>query len=216
MVSVRTVATELAALGTAALSLPLSLLLRHDRHDARTARPPVLLVHGFLGDPTNFLVLRTFLTTRGVGTFASFAYGWRLDYQRLATRLGEAVDTLCSATGAPEVDVVGHSLGGLVARYLVELAPRTPVRSLVTLGAPYFASPLPLRETSIFGAGDPFIAPPHPLHGPHAAHAARGGRVLLVPHCGHWGLLYHPAVLHEIDDVLLRADGAAPMLSAAS
>jgi pimeloyl-ACP methyl ester carboxylesterase len=216
MVSVRTVATELAALGTMVVSLPLSPLLRHDRRDARAERPPVLLVHGFLGDPTNFLVLRTYLASRGVGTFASFAYGWRLDYQRLAARLADAVDALCATTGATEIDVVGHSLGGLVARYLVEIEPRTRVRALITLGSPYFASPLPTRETSVFGAADPFIAPPHPLHGPHAAHAARGGRVVLVPHCGHWGLLYHPTVLREVDDVLRHPDGAPLMLSAAS
>lgn len=216
MVSVRTVATEIAALGTAALSLPLSPLLRHHRHDARAARPPVLLVHGFLGDPTNFLVLRTYLAARGIRSFASFAYGWRLDYQRLAVRLGEVIDALAAATGAAEVDVVGHSLGGLVARYLMEIEPRTPVRSLITLGSPYFASPLPIRETAVFGAADPFIAAPHPLHGPHAAHAARGGRVVLVPHCGHWGLLYHPVVLREVDDALRHPDGSPLLLSAAS
>jgi len=216
MLSVRTVATELAALGTLALTLPLRPILRHHRHDPHADRLPVLLVHGFLGDPTNFLVLRTYLAARGVRTFASFAYGWRLDYQRLALRLGGAIDALRAGTGAPAVDVVGHSLGGLVARYLLEIAPRTPVRALVTLGAPYFASPLPACETAVFGADDPFIAAPHPLHGPHAAHAARGGRVVLVPHCGHWGLLYHPTVLREVDDALREPDAPPLALSAAS
>jgi pimeloyl-ACP methyl ester carboxylesterase len=212
---VQTVATEIAALGTVALSLPLRPLLRHERHDANAARPPVVLVHGLFGDPTNFLVLRTYLAAHGVGTFASFSYGWRLDYQRLAARLADAVDALRAATGAPEVDVVGHSLGGLVARYLLEIAPRTPVRTLVTLGSPYFASPVPRREAAVFGAADPFIAAPHAVHGPHAAHAARGGRVVVVPRCGHWGLLYHPAVLREVDDAL-RGPAASPALSAAS
>ena len=149
MVSVRTVATEIAALGTVALSLPLSPIVRRHRHDATSARPPVVLVHGLFGDATNFLVLRAYLGARGVGTFASFTYGWRLDYPRLAAGLGDMVDAVRTATGAPEVDVVGHSLGGLVARWLVEVRPDTPVRTLVTLGAPYFASPVPAREAAV-------------------------------------------------------------------
>jgi len=155
-------------------------------------------VHGFLGDPTNFLLLRSYLAARGIHNFASFAYPPRLDYQRLAPRLGRAIEAVCLATGAREVDVVGHSMGGLVARYLVEMDSRLPVRRLVTLGAPYFASPLPRHECAIFAASDPFIPAPHPIYGPHAAHLVRGGRVVVIQHCGHWGLLYHPTVLREV------------------
>jgi pimeloyl-ACP methyl ester carboxylesterase len=154
-----------------------------------------VLVHGFLGDPTNFLVLRRYLALRGVRNFTAFSYGPSLDYPRLASRLGEAVDAICSETGAPEVDVVGHSLGGLVARYLVEMPRESRVRRLVTLGSPYFASPLPLQELAIFAASDPFIPPPHPVYGPHMH--GRAGRAVVVPGCGHWGLLYHPWVLQE-------------------
>jgi len=148
-------------------------------------------------DPTNFLVLRSYLATGGIRNFTTFAYPPRVDYQRLACRLGRTIESLCLATGATEVDVVGHSLGGLVARYLIEMAPGVPVRRLVTLGAPYFASPLPPHELSIFAAHDPFVPPPHPPFGPHAAHDTAGG-VVVVPQCGHWGLLYHPQVLREV------------------
>ena len=196
MISLRMVGMEVSALGAAALSMPLRFVLERERFDPSSPHPtPVVLVHGFLGDPTNFLVLRRYLAVRGVRNFAAFSYGPRLDYPRLACRLGELVDAICLATGAPEVDVVGHSLGGLVARYLVEMPRVSRVRRLVTLGAPYFASPLPVQELAIFAASDPFIPTPHPIYGPHRHR--RGGRAVVVPDCGHWGLLYHPAVLHE-------------------
>jgi pimeloyl-ACP methyl ester carboxylesterase len=197
MVSLRMVGTEVSALGAAALSMPLRFVVEHDRYDPTSPLPtPVVLVHGFLGDPTNFLLLRRYLAARGIRNFTSFSYGPRLDYQRLAQRLEEQVEAVCDATGARTVDLVGHSLGGLVARYLVALGSRAPVRRLVTLGAPYFAHPLPDQELAIFGASDPFIPVPQPAY--VALATRRAGRVLLVPECGHWGLLYHAAVWREI------------------
>jgi len=192
MISLRMVGTEVSALGAAALSMPLRLVLPRDRFDPSAPHPtPVILVHGFLGDPTNFLLLRGYLAALGVRNFATFSYPPRLDYQRLAVQLAQAVEDLQRETGATEVDVVGHSLGGLVARYLIEMVGERPIRRLVTLGAPYFASPMPPHELAIFAACDPFIPPPDPVYGPH------GARLVVVPDCGHWGLLYHPTVLRE-------------------
>jgi pimeloyl-ACP methyl ester carboxylesterase len=199
MVSLRTVGTEVSALSAAALSLPLRLVIANERFDPSSPHPtPVVLVHGFLGDPTNFLLMRTWLGGSGIRNFASFAYPPRLDYQRLAVRLGREIETLCASTGVPEVDVVGHSLGGLVARYLIGMMPEVPIRRLVTLGAPYFATSLPPQERAIFAAHDPFIPLPHARYGPHPSDVAAGGGITVVPDCGHWGLLYHPHVLREV------------------
>jgi pimeloyl-ACP methyl ester carboxylesterase len=196
MISLRMVGTEVSALSAAALSMPLRLVTSRERFEPDAPHPiPVVLVHGFLGDPTNFLVLRTYLATAGIRNFASFAYPPRIDYQRLAVRLGHEIEAFCMTTGAAEVDVVGHSLGGLMTRYLVAMMPGVPVRRLVTLGAPYFANPFPPNERAIFAEHDPFIPPPHPLLGPHPG--VVGGTVI-VPDCGHWGLLYHPRVLREV------------------
>src|SRR5690606_38097343 len=44
----------------------------------------------------------------------------------------------CERTGSRQVDVVGHSLGGLIARYYVQrLGGDGRVRTLVTLGTPH-------------------------------------------------------------------------------
>src|SRR2546425_5485674 len=213
LISLRMVGTEVSALGAAALSMPLRFVVERDRFDPSSPYPtPVVLVHGLFGDPTNFLLLRRYLAGHGMRNFAAFSYPPRFDYQRLAPRLGDLIDTICLATGAPEVDLVGHSLGGLIARYLVEMPRACRVRRLVTLGAPYFATALPPEELAIFAAADPFVPPPHPRYGPHSASRQRGGRVVVVPECGHWGLLIHPMVLREAAG-FLAFPGATPQLA---
>jgi pimeloyl-ACP methyl ester carboxylesterase len=186
-----TIGREMVAVGTAALSMPLRWLLPEERFDPAVAHPtPVVFAHGFLGDPTNFLVLRRFLAARGVRNFASFSYSPRLDYHRLARQLERMIDETCAASGCDHVDVVGHSLGGLAARVLTESRGRCRVRRLVTLGAPYYVTRFPRHELAIFAANDPLVAVPR-ADGPR-------GRCLVVPDCGHLGLLYHPSVLRAV------------------
>src|SRR5439155_1099078 len=89
--------------------------------DAKAPHPtPVVLVHGFLGNPGHFRFLRRFLVARGFHNFATFSYAPRVDHQELARRLGHAIEAVCEAAGRAEVDVVGYSLGGLVARHRPE------------------------------------------------------------------------------------------------
>src|SRR5215813_7072413 len=184
----RAVAGELSALGTLAASMPLGLLV-DDAFDPTAPHPtPVVLVHGLGGAGSNFLVLRRFLASHGVRNFAGFSYPPRVDYQRLVPRLARRIEDVCRDTGAPRVDVVGHSLGGLVARHLVELGDASRIRRLVTLGAPYYSERRPERELAIFAAHDPFV--PTPADG--------GGRMIVVEDCGHFNLLQHPAVLHAV------------------
>src|SRR5262245_24973076 len=202
----RAIAGELSALGTLAASMPLDLLVR-DGFDPTAPHPtPVVLVHGLGGARSNFRVLRGFLASRGVRNFASFSYAPRIDYQRLVPRLGRRIEEVCRDTGATQVDVVGHSLGGLVARHLVELGDGRRVRRLVTLGAPYYSERRPARELAIFAAYDALVPPP----------AEGGARAVVVKDCGHLSLLRHPAVLHAVARFLrVTVAAGAPNFSAA-
>jgi len=207
MVNVRVVRTEIAAIGHAAAWLPWRFLDGRQGFDPNAPHPtPVVFVHGFLGDRTNFRGLSRALDRRGIANTAYFEYGPRIDWPRLATRLGRTVERLRGETGARRVDVVGHSLGGLVARHLVEMRPGIAVRRLVTLGSPYTGSPLPPNELALFAANDPLVPLPHPEYGPHAPHLRPGGRVVVVPDCGHWGLLVHERVTHEVARFLTSPD----------
>ncbi len=189
---------ELSALVATAVSMPLRLVLRNGPFDPAAPHPtPVVLVHGLLGDATNFLALRRVLSARGILNVSSFSYLPRIDVSRLARRLAHTLESVCEASGAARVDVVGHSLGGLIARYLVETGEGRLVRRLVTLGAPVLTSCVAERELAIFGTHDPLVPPPDPAHGPR-------GRTRVVPGCGHLGLLYHPEALRAVARYLAR------------
>jgi pimeloyl-ACP methyl ester carboxylesterase len=101
------------------------------------------------------------------------------------------------------VDVVGHSLGGLLARYVVETDGERLVRRLVTLAAPYTWHRNPPQELAIF-ASDDLIVPAPPRAGTGRQ------RTLVVPDCGHLGLLCHPHVLRAVGAFLTRSAIAAP------
>src|SRR5438034_129157 len=151
MVSLETFRSELRALATLALSMPLRLAVPGERFDAAAPHPtPVVFVHGFLGDPTNFFVLRRFLATRGVQNFATFSYRPCLNYPRLALELRRAIEAVRHATGTSCVDVVSHSFGGIVARYIVETGDPVLVRRLVTLGSPCLTRRAAPHELAIF------------------------------------------------------------------
>ena len=154
-------------------------------------RTPVVLVHGLFGSVTNFHALRRTLDAAGVRRFVSFSYGPRIDYQRLASELGDRIAAVCERTGASEVDVVGHSLGGLVGRYLVEHGDGARVRRLVSLGSPWYGHRFPTRELVLFGSDDWLIPAPDPVR-------VRGGAMEVVAGCGHLNLLYHPPVLERV------------------
>ncbi len=50
----------------------------------------------------------------------------------------KAIRAVCARTGHSQVDVIGHSLGGLIARYYVQrLGGDIRAHTLVTLGTPH-------------------------------------------------------------------------------
>jgi len=203
----RAVGGELSALGTLALSMPLGRLLPLRRFDPTAPHPtPVVFVHGVCGAASNFLVLRTFLERHGVRNFASLSYVPRVDYQRLASPLARLIETVCRDARTSQVDVVGHSLGGLVARYLVEIGSESRVRRLVTLGAPYYGERRPSQELAIFAAHDALVPPP----------ADTSRRVMVVDDCGHLNLLRHPAVLRAVTRYLCMAAAPIPVTARAA
>ncbi|HWR47161.1 MAG TPA: alpha/beta fold hydrolase [Pseudonocardiaceae bacterium] len=110
--------------------------------DARAAGTPILLVHGFADNRLAFAVLGRALRRRGFGVVYCLNYSVLTvltgDVRSAARELGREVEQICAATRAEQVHVVGHSLGGLVARYYVQrLSGDARVHTLVTLGTPH-------------------------------------------------------------------------------
>jgi triacylglycerol lipase len=107
--------------------------------DVEAAGTPVLLIHGIMDNRSVFTVFRRALRRRGFGAVLAINYSLLTDDLRSAARaVGEHVDQLREVTGAEKVHIVGHSLGGVIARYYVQrLGGSEFVDSLVTLGSPH-------------------------------------------------------------------------------
>ena len=109
----------------------------HHRLDA--AETPIVLVHGIIDNHTIFTVMERALRRRGFQTLSAYDYGLLThNIPQAAAHLGEAIEDLAVATGYERVHVIGHSLGGLIARYFVQrLGGDRHVHTLVTLGTPH-------------------------------------------------------------------------------
>lgn len=101
-----------------------------------------ILVHGCNGSTGKFRALAEVLAFHGQQT-ACFDYDDRDSLIASSGQLANAVDTLSQHLDAPKITVIGHSMGGLVARKaLIENHP-TPLRNaqvdlrLVTVSAPF-------------------------------------------------------------------------------
>lgn len=155
----RATALELAILAGHLLLYPTGLLTERpapipgpnpaeDPHPADTAtlptgggpdHPPAVLLHGFVDNRSVFVLLRRSLARHGWRHLECLNYSpLTCDIRTAAELLGRHIEEICARTGRSEVDIVGHSLGGLIARYYVQrLGGDQRVRTLVTLGTPH-------------------------------------------------------------------------------
>src|SRR5919112_2187507 len=110
--------------------------------DPLAARTPVLLVHGLVDNRSVFSVMNRGLRRRGFAQVGTWNYSPLLtDIATGAADLGAHIERICEQTGHDRVHVVGHSLGGLIARYHVQRqGGDRRVESLVTLGTPHTGS----------------------------------------------------------------------------
>lgn len=79
-------------------------------------------------------------------TLFEFAYDFRFSVNFNAAKLGELVNRVKQISGSRQVDIVGHSLGGLVAKaYLADEANQGNVRKLIFVGTPHLGAPKALK-----------------------------------------------------------------------
>ena len=70
-----------------------------------------------------------------------FPYDWRKDIAETTTLLNTKIQEIKQITGADKVDLITHSMGGLIARsYISNSNQANNVRKLFTLGAPHLGS----------------------------------------------------------------------------
>lgn len=107
--------------------------------DVEAAGTPILLVHGIMDNRSVFTVFRRTLRRRGFGVVHAVNYSlFTGDLRTAAHELRRHVERLREETGADKVYIVGHSLGGMIARYYVQrMGGSAAVDTLVTLGSPH-------------------------------------------------------------------------------
>jgi triacylglycerol lipase len=202
--------------------------------DVEAAGTPIILIHGVIDNRSVFAMLRRGLQRRGFGRIISLNYSPLTDDVRVvADRLETLVERVCLETGYERVHVIGHSMGGFVARYFVQrMGGDARVHTLVTLGTPHKGTavaelvPHPVtrqmrRDSDITrqltapapGCHTRFVAIWSDLDHlilPHTnariEHPDLNARNVLVPSVGHNSLPIDGRVVHEICTILAHLD----------
>ncbi len=118
--------------------------------DPETARTPIILVHGYFHNRSAFLVMSRALERAGFQHVRGLNFNpLAQDLGELAAMLADEVERVLAATGARRCMLVGHSMGGLVARaYVQDLGGEDTVDTVITLGTPHRGT-----YTSLVGLG---------------------------------------------------------------
>lgn len=190
---------------------------------------PVALIHGYWDQAASFWVMRDHLANAGrptVGIELGFLLG---DLHNYTERLVAALHPLVQAE-SDGVDVVAHSMGGIVLRMALRDHPdlRAAVRNVVTLGTPHHGTaaaegfdllpePRAMQPTSELLANLPQLS--DLVEGDHVTTIGgdfdmivfpvdntldRGGHTHVIPAVGHGALLTDPRILDLVTEALSR------------
>jgi triacylglycerol lipase len=108
----------------------------HHNHDAVTT--PVLLLHGYGANRSNWWILNRHLRAAGFDRIHAMNYNpLAVDLPHLAAQCCDRIDELKDHFGVDRIHVVGHSLGGIIARYAVQVLGATGVDTVVTVASPH-------------------------------------------------------------------------------
>ncbi len=113
---------------------------------AAPAAPPVLLLHGYACNGGYWRRLARRLGVRlrraGVSHYALDLAPPGAAIDDFVPQVRAAVAMLCARSGAPRVVLLGHSMGGLVARSYLRADGAARVARLITLGSPHHGTAL--------------------------------------------------------------------------
>jgi triacylglycerol lipase len=184
----------------------------------------VVLVHGFFASAGVWRPMKQTLTEVTGAKVASFTHAPGVGIDRIARSLAKIVERISARS---RVHLIGHSLGGLVARwYVQELGGHTRVAQTISLGAPFGgterAHPFPFLVGRDLGRSSPLLARlrerAHEHDVPHTSLVGEGdlmvvpaesavfprGDVIVLPRCGHNTLLFHTDSIARVVDRVRR------------
>ncbi|HVT75379.1 MAG TPA: hypothetical protein VHD69_03160, partial [Candidatus Paceibacterota bacterium] len=135
----------------------IDVVVGHVAEIPKATTSPVIIIPGILGsmwvagawriDPLfhTYDGLIDIFRENGYGTSSlfEFPYDWRRSNVDTAIDLKRKIDEAKSICGCPKVDIVAHSMGGLVVRsYIESLDYADDISNLIFLGTPQYGAPL--------------------------------------------------------------------------
>jgi pimeloyl-ACP methyl ester carboxylesterase len=208
-----------------------SLFVERGEQGLAKERVPIVFVHGYMQNRVGFVGLARSLARRGLGPLYGFNYPWFTSIASNAKRLDRFVARVCKESGSPAVDLVCHSMGGLVAMEMMRDEARRAklaVRRCVTIATPHagvmWQGPLlgigatSLRRGSKLleaQAGTKLAVPCLSIYSSHdnvvhpkqsSSLAIRGGRDVEVANHAHLAILFAPEVADHVAAFLAEPD----------
>ena len=229
--SARELLRELWIAGLTQPILPLFYLIGYRMGRNKATGVPIVFVHGYMQNRVGFLGLARALARKSLGPMFGFNYPWFVSITSNAERLERFVERVCKETGTGAVDLVCHSMGGLVAMEMMANEARREtlkVRRVVTIATPHagvmWRGPLlgigagSLRRgsklleahagvtlavpaLSVFSSHDNVV---HPKES--SSLAKRGGRDVEVEGLAHLAILFSPKVAEHVGAFLTEPD----------
>ncbi|MBW2272983.1 MAG: alpha/beta fold hydrolase [Deltaproteobacteria bacterium] len=218
----RTILRESLSLLAHGLLVPFGLSGDGHSPERKRDQRTLVFVHGLAANRAGFLPLQAFLRSRGHQRQLALNYRSAGSVEALALRLKRELD---AKVRGGRIDMVAHSMGGLVARfYLQQLGGARRVDRLITLGTPHrgthaanfvpsalvrqllpespfirhlngLPAPQGLQVSSIVAGRDVLVQPTEAASCPF-------GETIRFDELGHVELLFRPRVFAEIRAIL--------------
>lgn len=206
---------------------------RMGRANEGPASVPIVFVHGYMQNRVGFVGLARLLAKRGLGPMYAINYPWWSSIPKNAKRLELYVKRVCEETRSASVDLVCHSMGGLIAMEMMRSTAKKEdlkVRRCVTIATPhagiawrgpiigYEATSLrrgsklleaqagytvAVPTLSVFSTHDNIVHPKET-----SSLAKRGGQDFEVPDMAHFSILFSPVVADEVAAFLAKPERA--------
>ena len=189
-------------------------------------RPPLLLIHGYQCNRGFWFWLRPRLEAAGwtVATHSMEPTWTEID--NYADGIARRIDEVLAVTGAPQVILIGHSMGGLACRTYLRAHGKGKVARMITLGSVHHGSrlarlgigpnarqmrignpwlvalgaieavPLPQGSVSIYSHHDNYVFPQE------TGSRLEGATNVAISGVSHLGMAFSPYVLGKLLEVL--------------
>jgi len=112
---------------------------------------PILLVHGIVHNPSAFFKIKRKMDEDAWQNIFTVNYATRHgSLYRMLDPLAKRVEQILEETRAKQIDIIAHSLGGIIARLYATGIGRGNVKNLITLGTPHQGTKLSLFLKGVY------------------------------------------------------------------